>query len=113
QVLEHLHLREHIAGRLIYGGSVRQVLDYVERGEVDAGVVYATDAMQSGAKVRVVATADEASHRPIRYVAAVVRATPRAGAAASFLRFLTAEQAQRAFAARGFVPPATQPTTAP
>ena len=44
--------------RLIYGTNVRQVLDYVERGEVTAGIVYQTDAMVRAHKVRVVAKAD-------------------------------------------------------
>ena len=36
-------LWDRLDGRLVYGGNVRAVLAYVERGEVDAGFVYATD----------------------------------------------------------------------
>jgi molybdate transport system substrate-binding protein len=112
QVLRHLKLDTALHDRLIYGESVRQVLDYVGRGEVSAGIVYATDAQQSGAKVRVVATADPRWHNPIRYVAAVVRASPHHADADNFARYLTGERARQILQRRGFSP-ATQPTTRP
>ena len=52
------------------GKDVRQVLTYVETGNADAGLVYATDAQTSG-RVRVVAVAPDSSHDPIVYPAAV------------------------------------------
>lgn len=115
QVLKKLDLETSLKERLIFGSSVRQVLDYVERGEVDAGIVYATDAQLAGeAKVRVVAVADEKWHDPIRYVAAVVRATKHFAAADQFARYLRADAAQSLLAKRGFAPvapPATQAAT--
>ena len=117
QVLKKLDLESPLKERLIFGSSVRQVLDYVERGEVDAGIVYATDAQLAGeAKVRVVAVADEKWHDPIRYVAAVVRATKHFAAADQFARYLRADAAQSLLARRGFAPvapPATQAATQP
>jgi molybdate transport system permease protein len=88
--------------RIVYGASVRQVLDYVERGEVDAGVVYASDARQSGAKVRVAATVDPSLHPPIHYVAAVVSASKRREAANSFIDHLTTPTVQKILSADGF-----------
>src|SRR5256885_17272871 len=113
QVLRHLKLESALRERLIYGESVRQVLDYVERGEVSAGIVYVTDAQQSGTKVRVVTTADASWHDPIRYVAAVVRASPHHDDADHFARFLSGERARAILQRRGFSSPATQPTTRP
>ena len=61
--------------------DVRQVLGYIETGNADAGVVYATDARQSG-RVRVAAVAPPGTHAPVVYPVAVVRgSTPPCGGA--------------------------------
>jgi molybdate transport system substrate-binding protein len=91
--------------RLIYGSNVRQVLDYVERGEVSAGIVYESDAKFAGAKVRTVATADESMHDPIVYPAVVITKSANSTAAGEFLKFLQGDAAQKIFADNGFLPP--------
>lgn len=102
------HLKSMGKQRLIYGMNVRQVLDYVERGEVSAGIVYQTDAMLSGSKVKVVATADESLHDPIVYPAVAIPKSANAAAASEFLKFLQGERGQKALQSKGFLP-ATQP----
>jgi molybdate transport system substrate-binding protein len=109
QVLEHLRLDDVLKSKLVKAASVRQVLDYVERGEVDAGIVYATDAQQSGSKVKVITTADPSWHQPIHYPAAVVAASKQHDAAAAFIDYLTTEPAQALLRKRGFAAPTTQP----
>jgi molybdate transport system substrate-binding protein len=106
QVLKSLKLADRLAGRLVFGTNVRQVLAYVERGEVAAGIVYATDAREAGAKVRVVATADPATHEPIVYPAVVVTASKRRAAAERFLAHLQSREARKVLRARGFIVPA-------
>ncbi len=113
QVLAKLGLSEAVRGRLVYGANVRQVLNYVERGEADAGIVYRTDASSSGARVRVIETADPSWHEPIRYAAAVVSATKKRGAAERFVRFLGGRGAQEILSRRGFEPPPPSPSTKP
>jgi molybdate transport system substrate-binding protein len=105
QVLRSLKLDEAMKGRLIYGANVRQVLEYVERGEVDAGIVYATDAREAGERVRVVATAEAGAHEPIQYPAVVLADSPRRAGARAFLDYLAAEKAREIFARRGFTDP--------
>jgi molybdate transport system substrate-binding protein len=113
QVLAGLKLESALRERIVYGASVRQVLDYVARGEVDAGIVYATDARDAGDAVRVIAAAQADWHEPIHYVAAVVTESARRMVAVHFIEFLRGDAAQRKLREAGFTPPpaATQPTT--
>jgi len=69
EVLQNMNLYHKIQKNLIMGEHVRQVLDYVARGEVDAGIVYATDARVRSKEVKVIAAAPEGSHTYIFYPA--------------------------------------------
>jgi molybdate transport system substrate-binding protein len=104
QVFKAMKLDSAVAGRLVYGQNVRQVLTYVERGEVAAGVVYQTDADQAVDKVKVVATADAATHDPIEYPAVVVKGAAHAAAAGRFLDYLKSDAAKAIWKAKGFLP---------
>jgi molybdate transport system substrate-binding protein len=107
QTLQSLKLHDTLKGRLIYGANVRQVLYYVERGEVDAGLVYATDAKLSGDKVRIVATADPKLHDPIEYPAVILKEAKERKSAERFLDHLSSRKAQAIFRDAGFsIPPA-------
>ncbi len=101
QTLIALHLYEQVEDRLVLAKDVRQVLAYVEMGNVDAGIVYGTDAQKSD-EVRVVATAPESSHDPIVYPVSVIRSSRNEGAARDFAEYLSSPQAKAIFAAHGF-----------
>jgi molybdate transport system substrate-binding protein len=88
--------------KYIFGNNVRQVLDYVSRSEVDAAFVFATDAMQVGAKLRVVCEAD--GKTPALYPVAVV-ASSRKPAAKSFVDYLLSAEGQRILGSFGFKKP--------
>jgi molybdate transport system substrate-binding protein len=109
QSLQAAGLDETLKGRLVYGANVRQVLDYVERGEVDAGIVYATDAQESPDRVRVVARADPKSHDPIEYTAVLIVDSSRRKAAVDFLNYLRTEKARHILTSHGFTTPAPKP----
>jgi molybdate transport system substrate-binding protein len=103
QALEYFGIYKLVRPKIILTEDVRQALAYVETGNVDAGLVYLTEARLSK-KVRVVATAPEASHPPILYPVAVLRRSSQAAAAAeAFIHFLMGPQARQAFEREGFV----------
>ena len=102
QTFKALKLDDAVKGKIVFGTNVRQVLAYVERGEVQAGLVYRTDAKESGEKVAIVATADAATHEPIIYPAAVLSKTEHGDAAGHFLDFLMSEKAVAVLRAKGF-----------
>ncbi len=100
--LERLGLWPVVADRVVPTDSVRAALALAERGEVDAAVVYASDARLSDT-VFVAAEIPASAHPPIRYPAAVVRASDHVEAGA-FAEYLSSPPAQRVFARRGFAP---------
>lgn len=103
QALEHAGLWAALQPRFVQGDNARQVLDYVARGEVDAGFVFRTDAATAGDRVRQVATVG--GHVPIRYPAAVVADSRHAALAREFVNFLVSTEAQAVLARHGFAPP--------
>jgi molybdate transport system substrate-binding protein len=101
QSLEALHLYDALKAKIVLGKDVRQVLTYVETGDADAGLVYATDAQMSN-NVLVVAEAPENSHDPIVYPAAQTKGSQNALATRGFLAFLRSATARAIFERHGF-----------
>jgi len=101
QTLVALHLWEKVSGKLVLGKDVRQVLSYVETGNADAGLVYATDA-QSSTKVRVAETVPDGLHDAIVYPMAVVKGTRNEQAARAFAEYLRSAEAAAVFTKYGF-----------
>jgi molybdate transport system substrate-binding protein len=102
QALEAMKLQDAVAKKLVYGGNVRQVLSYVERGEVSAGIVYSTDARQAGGQVKVVATAKASTHSPIEYPAVIIKDSDQQQAAKAFVRYLKSPEARAVLREKGF-----------
>ena len=92
-----------VEAKAVMAQSVRQALDYVARGEADAGFVYATDAGIMKDKVKVVATIS--TETPVTYPVAAVAGSPNPDAAKKFLDFLAAAPAQTVLARYGFGKP--------
>jgi molybdate transport system substrate-binding protein len=92
------------AGRkIVSGDDVRSALAYVERGEAQAGIVYATDARISD-RVEVAFEFPENSHDPIRYPLVLLKAGRDNEAAGKFYDFLRSARAAEVFRKYGFTP---------
>lgn len=102
-VLEAAGLWRAIEPKIIGANNVRQALDYVARGEVDAGFVYATDASVMADKVKVAFTVPTTV--PLLYPAATVAASPNAALAQQFVQFLVSPPAQAVLAKYRFGKP--------
>lgn len=100
-VLHSLGLAEAVEKRLVLGADVRQVLNYVETGAVEAGIVYATDAAVSQ-KVQVVAEAPSGSHPPVVYPMAELRESKHRREARQFADYLLSAPGQEILAKFGF-----------
>jgi molybdate transport system substrate-binding protein len=102
-VLERLKLWEPLQPKMIFAQNVRQCLDYVARGEVDAGFVYATDARSNADKVKV--AMEVPVETPILYPVAVVKGNGNERAARRFVDFVRACAGQQILGKYGFGAP--------
>lgn len=105
EVLQKRKLWEAVQGKLIKGENVRQTLAYAARGDVDAALVFFTDAVSEN-RVRVVleAAAGRDYQTPIAYPACVIARSPRKETAHHFVAFLRDKTAQAILHKAGFSP---------
>jgi molybdate transport system substrate-binding protein len=101
QALTKLELLQDVQSKFVLGNNVRQVLQFVESGNAQAGIVYATDAKTS-TKVKVVQVIDAKLHKPIVYPIAVLQKSSNQSSAKSYLEFLSSEPAKTIFEKYGF-----------
>lgn len=102
EVFSYYQILPDIKDKLIYTGNVRQVLDYVVRGEVDAGIVYATDAAVGSKEIRIVAAAPAAGHKPVVYPIAVVKGTKNETYAKAFISLVLSPEGKKILQKYGF-----------
>lgn len=101
--LEQQGLWETVSSKGVLAQNVRQALDYVARGEVDAGFVFATDA--AVAKGRVTTVAEVATPTPVSYPIAVVAGSKQASEAAAFEAFVQSGEGRDILTRFGFRAP--------
>lgn len=101
EALQSLGLWSKLEAKVVYAKDVRQVLSYVETGNVEAGIVYKTDALASD-KVKIAAEAAPATHSPISYPVGIIKASKNYEAAKEFYQYLQSDEAVKVFEEYGF-----------
>ena len=101
QLLNKLDMWDILKDKLVLAKDVRQVLTYVETGNVDIGFVYESDALTSNG-IKIVATAEDGLHDPVIYPAAVLKDTKHEKEASDFVRFIASDVAQEILLKHGF-----------
>jgi molybdate transport system substrate-binding protein len=99
--LEHEGAWARLQPKIVPFPTVRAVLSAVEAGRVDAGIVYATDARDSPARLIATLAAKDHAYLSIVQPAAVI-AGPAEAEGRRFLQFLQGPAARAVFARRGF-----------
>lgn len=97
EALEDLGIWHESLGHQITGQNVRQILNYVQRGEVDAGIVFASDAFIAKDKVNIIAELKVA--QPILYPIAIIGENNEAQ---GFINFVLSDQGQKILINYGF-----------
>ena len=100
EAVQQAGLSAELQSKWIYGESVRQVLNYVARGEVDAGFVYRTDAAIERDKTRIAFAV--ATPVPVHYPIAQVATSKNLAMGKSFVAFVRGNQGQAILAEFGF-----------
>jgi molybdate transport system substrate-binding protein len=101
--LRHFNIWDAIKDKLVFGENVRQVLDYVARDEVDAGLVYSTDAIVRSKEVKVVLKLPDGSHKPVVYPIGVIKGTKEESLSKAFVDFVISAEGQSILSRYGFI----------
>ena len=101
QALEEAGLWDELGGKIIFAENVKQVLTYVETGEVETGFVYRTDA-ESGQKDLYEITYTVPVNASISYPIAVLDGSENKEIAQEFVDFVTGPEGQEILEGYGF-----------
>jgi molybdate transport system substrate-binding protein len=103
EYLQKIGIWDKVAPRVIPSENVRAALGAVESGNVDAGIVYKTDAL-STQNVKIAFEVPAAEGPSIVYPVALLKGGPNAGGAKKFLDYLEQPDSLKTFAKYGFIP---------
>ncbi|WP_339846006.1 molybdate ABC transporter substrate-binding protein [Paenibacillus sp. FSL W7-1088] len=101
EALTNAKLWDQLEGKLVQGKDVRQVLQYVETSNADAGFVYKTDALTSD-QVKIAFEVDKKSYTPANYPVGIIEGTKHRTEAEQFYTYLQTPEVLDVFAKYGF-----------
>jgi molybdate transport system substrate-binding protein len=102
EYLQKLKLWESVEPKVVPTENVRAALAAVESGNVEAGIVYKTDAAISK-KVRIAYEVPVGEGPKISYPMAIIKDSHQPQAAAQFLKYLDSDAAGKVFETNGFI----------
>lgn len=103
EALTAANLWEPLQPKMVFGDNVKQVQDYIARGEVDAGFIFATDAISAASKIDVVAEIPTGTK--VSYPIALVERSKGNADAKAFAAFVLSPAGQDILARYGFKKP--------
>jgi len=101
EVLKTSLLWDTLKDKIVLCENVRQVMDYTARNEVDAGIVFRTDAGNSK-DIEIISEAPEQSHKPVLYVIAAIKGPGHEMLAKEFISMLLADEGRKILKKYGF-----------
>jgi molybdate transport system substrate-binding protein len=101
EALESAGIWELIQSKLVIGADVRSVIVYLESGNVDAALVYASD-ITSRTRVDSFDIIPTATYGPIVYPAVILSSSDKGSLASSLLNFLQGRESMEIFRSHGF-----------
>jgi molybdate transport system substrate-binding protein len=99
--LEKLGIWDAAKEKVVFSENVAQTLSYVDSGQVDAGVLFNSEALKAK-EGTIVATVPDDLHKPIAYYVGLVSASKNTEAAKRFVAFATGPEAVVLYVAEGF-----------
>jgi len=99
EALQARGLWESLKPRLVYADNVRHALQFVETGAVEAGIVALSVAPAPGRRHALI---EEALHRPLDQMVAVVRRSPRPELGLGFIHFVNGPRGRPIMRRYGF-----------
>jgi molybdate transport system substrate-binding protein len=101
--LTGLGLWDGLKSKFVFAANAAQTDDYIARGEVDAGIGFASDA-KGRTDMEIAYTVPDTQIKPIKYVAAPATASKQAALAKAYIGYLLSAEVQTAFVDAGFKP---------
>ncbi|MEO3947379.1 molybdate ABC transporter substrate-binding protein [Gorillibacterium sp. CAU 1737] len=102
ETLEKAGLWTALEPKMVFTKDVKQVLNYVETGNTEAGFVYKSDALAS-TKAKIALTIDKSLHSSITYPIGILQATEHRAEAQALYDYLISPEAVAIFVKHGFL----------
>lgn len=101
EYLTNVGLWDELLPKFVFSINAAQTDDYVARGEVDAGLAFASDS-KGRSDIEVAYAVPSGRVTPVRYVAAPIKGSSRSAVARRFVTYLLSPEAQKDLVDAGF-----------